>query len=434
MISRRGRWLLAGLAAMALLAALLAGLAWRQLQPERLTPLLLREASQALGLELRVREPAEYWLRPEPRLVLRGLSAHRPGEEAALLSAERAELSLPWATLRGHGLEITRVDLLKPRLDLPRLLAWLDARPPGEAPVRLPTLTRGLGMADASVVAPDWHIDALDIDMPGFRPGHPTRLDATGRLHAAGGRVLPFAVGLDGAAQWKDDALALALAALELQVRDGEDGATVAYRIALAGDAGIGGGRAWLESPHARLRADLPDRQAYARLELEPLRITHASGTTTLAHSAFTLDGSRAVPALDGQLHAEIDQSLRLQAHARMQQWPEAWPALPEPLAGNGGPFLAGLAYEGPLDLGAPMDLEVSHEQASLQARFLIADLIGWSLPASGSPLPPLSGRLQATSLQLGNTRLEGVSVVVHEPDGTEGNAADPVSDPDLTP
>jgi hypothetical protein len=117
---------------------------------------------------------------------------------------------------------------------------------------------------------------------------------------------------------------------------------------------------------------------------------------------------------------------LQLEADARMARWPESWPALPEPLASADGPYLAELAYQGPLDLGAPMDLDVTHDQAVLASRFVLPDLLAWSLPDTGSPLPPLAGRLQATALEFGNTRLEGVSVVMHA-------EADDATDPEDT-
>lgn len=422
-MSRRGRWLLAGLATALLLAALLAALAWRQMQPERLTPLLLRQASQALGLELRVREPAEYALRPEPRLLLRGLSAHRPGEEAPLLIAERVELSLPWATLRGVGLEITRIDLHQPRLDVPELLAWLDARPAGDGPMALPSFTRGLGVADATLAGGDWHVDGLDVALARFQPGQPTQLDASGRLHAAG-RLLPFSVDLAGTFDRTQQGLAAGLSALTLDVRDGESADAPAYRLATTGQAGFGSGGAWLDAPAARFTMTPSNPEAGIAIELRPLRVVHASGTTTLARGDFMSQAAAAMPALSGQVRARLADSLQFDAQARMQRWPDAWPALPDPLASAEGPFLAELDYDGPPDLGMPVDLVVRHEQALLESRFVLPELLAWSLPATGSPLPPLSGRLQAAGLVFGSTRLEGISVVVH-PDEDEASEVD---------
>lgn len=417
-MSRRGRWLLVGLAAAVLLAALLAAVAWRQLQPEQLTPLLLRQASQALGLELRVRDAGEYAFRPEPRLLWRGLSVHRPGEDAPLLLVERAELSLPWSTLRGRGLEISRVDLHQARLDLPQLLAWLQERPPGEDPVRLPTLTRGLALVDAQVVDREWRIDGLDVDLPRFEPGQPAQIDASGRLHAAG-RVLPFDAHIDGSAHWSDAGLALAMESLALSARDGEAADATAYRLTTAGDAGHAQGRWWLEAPDARLAIEPANPEAFIGLELRPLLISHDAGRTSIARSAFELVGARSVPPMHGHLQATLAQTLQFDADARLEAWPDAWPALPAPLASAPGPFSANLAYEGPLDLGAPMDVDVVHEQATLETRFVLARLLAWSLPATGSPLPPLSGRLRTRALEFGNVRLEGVVVIVDDPDDT---------------
>lgn len=429
-MSRRGRWLLAGLAAALLLAALLAVLAWRVMQPERLTPILLRQASQALGLELRVREPAEYALRPEPRLLLRGLSAHRPGEDAPLLTAERAELSLPWATLRGRALEITRIDLLQPRLDMSELLAWLQARPAGDGPARLPTFTRGLALVDGELAGGDWRIDGLDVELTRFEPGRPTQLDASGRLHAVG-RVLPFTIDLTGTLDAADDGVTLGLSPLMLVARDGEAADAVAYRLATTGEAGFGGGRAWLDAPEARIVIEPSNPEARLVVALQPLQLMHASGTTTLAPAEFASQAAAAVPALAGQVQARLADALQFDIRARMDQWPDAWPALPEPLASADGPFMAELAYDGPPDLGVPIDLDVVHGQAVLASRFVLPELLAWSLPAAGSPLPPLTGQLQAGELRFGNTRLEGVSVVIH--DDPEADAQDDAGD-DATP
>ncbi|TXK60533.1 AsmA family protein [Alkalisalibacterium limincola] len=421
-MSRRGRWLLAGLAAALLLAALLAALAWRQLQPAQLTPLLLRQASQALGLELRVREPGEYAFRPEPRLLWRGLSVHRPGQDAPLLVVENVELSVPWSTVRGRGLEISRVDLQQARLDLPRLTAWLQERPPGEGPVRLPTLTRGLSLVDAQVVDREWRIDGLDVDLPRFEPGRPTRIDASGRLHAAG-RVLPFDTHVDGSLRWSDAGLGLAMSSMALSARDGEAADATRYRLATAGDAGHAQGRWWLEAPDARVEIEPSTPDVFIGLDLQPLQISHGAGRTSIGRSAFELQGGRSVPPMQGHLQATLADTLQFEADARLEAWPEAWPALPTPIASVPGPFSAEVAYEGPLDLGAPMDVEVVHELATLESRLVLPRLLSWSLPATGSPLPPLSGSLRTRALAFGNVRLEGVVILVD--DAEEAGAAE---------
>src|SRR5690606_25319385 len=122
---RRWPWILGVLAGLALLAG------WwldRQLEPARLANTVLSRLGAAL--------------RPEPRLLLPGFQARVPGAAAPMFKAARVEVSLPWDTIwGGDDVVITRIELERPQLDLDALLAWLDSRPPSDAPFELPTLT-----------------------------------------------------------------------------------------------------------------------------------------------------------------------------------------------------------------------------------------------------------------------------------------------------
>ena len=194
-LSRRARvgWLaLLVLASLFLLVLLAAWWLARLLQPERLTPLLLAEAEKRLGLVLSVERPAEYALRPEPRLRLSGLSARRPGATSPLLTLQRLELSLPWSTLTGEGLVIHRLDLIGPVLDLPAIQDWLAQRPPGEATDQLPTLTEGMRIEDGRVLADGWRLEALNLSLPRLEAGRALTLTASGSLSLAEAAPWPW--------------------------------------------------------------------------------------------------------------------------------------------------------------------------------------------------------------------------------------------------
>ena len=97
-LSRRARrWLTVASVALALL---LIGAWWvnRQLEPNRLTALVLDRAGKSLNLDLLFSGTPDYALKPEPRLLIPGLSV-RGADGVEFLTATRAEISLPWSTI-----------------------------------------------------------------------------------------------------------------------------------------------------------------------------------------------------------------------------------------------------------------------------------------------------------------------------------------------
>ena len=85
-------WKIAAVAAV--LSALLAWWVNRQLEPSRLTALVLDRAGKSLQLDISFSGQPDYALRPEPRLRVPKLSVRAPGGKEFLF-AERAEISLP---------------------------------------------------------------------------------------------------------------------------------------------------------------------------------------------------------------------------------------------------------------------------------------------------------------------------------------------------
>src|SRR5690606_1773355 len=132
--------LVAGIALLLLLATAVHLL----LQPQRVAGFVLGALGDALGLEITARGSSEYDLRGTPGLVVHDVVARDPGAATPLRRARRVYVSAPWSTVRSRGaqLDITRIELDAPVLDLPALQHWLATRPPGES--RMPTLSDGL--------------------------------------------------------------------------------------------------------------------------------------------------------------------------------------------------------------------------------------------------------------------------------------------------
>jgi uncharacterized protein involved in outer membrane biogenesis len=177
---RRRSWLivLAVLATLVLLAIWLLG---RLLQPERLTPVLLNAIGAAAGLELRVSEPADYALRPEPRLRLHGVSASAPGSSEPLLEIGLLDIALPWQTLFGDEAVITAVYADNARVYLTPVRAWLDQREE-TAQATWPTLHDGLRISNSTLVGEGWQLRVATIDLPRFALDQQTTLTLAGNL------------------------------------------------------------------------------------------------------------------------------------------------------------------------------------------------------------------------------------------------------------
>lgn len=360
---------------LAVLAALLAFAAWwvdRQLEPTRLTATVLARAGAALGLELSIDGTPEYALRPEPRLVLPKLTVRQPGAAAPLLTADVAEVSLPWDTLLGgDSLVITRIALQRPALDLAALAAWQATRP--EAPFELPTLTNGLHVEDGRVIGGDWRLQSLQLELPELREGSPARIAASGVFTQA------------------------------TTIVDFDLTANLA-KAGLASDFAFAG--------KGRLRRDgldVPwDLASEGRLDA-------SAETTQLAIAALTLASKSPVPDLDAKGQASFGEATGIQLQGTLKQWPEGWPALPAPMAASTSPLAYTVAYEGAGDFSAPIALTVLRDQTRFEARFVLDQITSWLDAADAAPLPPLVGTLSTPSLEISGATLEGVNIQIEE-------------------
>lgn len=165
---------LAGIASAITLAALLA--LYLLLQPDRFTAMLKKQADDA-GLQLTLSSPASPTLFPRPALQLEGitLTASHAGPNAMpILLAANGRLVLPWRTLLGRQVVISRMQINSPRVDLGALQAWLMNLPPQSAsvPDEIPRIATGVRIRNGSVVQGnrEWLSD-VSLDTGRLAPG-----------------------------------------------------------------------------------------------------------------------------------------------------------------------------------------------------------------------------------------------------------------------
>ena len=371
---RRRRWpkVLGVLAGLAVIAAV-----WinAQLEPTRLASTVLGRAGESLQLKLSFEGTPDYAFRPEPRLVLPGFrAASLDGVE--FLSARRVEISLPWSTITGDADPvITRVELEAPVLDLPGLQKWLASRPP--TPFRLPTLRRGISVAEGTVRGRDWSLRALSLELPHLQEGDPAQLQAQGR-YFTGKDELPF------------------------KLR------------ALAATPGLS----------SALDLDLQLSLPAAATKAEPPRVVSVSllGRYAWADPKFTLEADKLgiaapspLPSFSAKGRFETAESANLAFDAVLGGWPQTWPKLPGSLASESEHLPVRITYAGKPDFSDALELSASRAGIELETAVRIPEMQRWLAADAASPFPPLQARLKAPALEFEGVKLEGVEVEIGE-------------------
>ena len=146
------------------------------LQPDRFTAMLKDQAREA-GLQLTLSSPASPTLFPRPALRLEGitLAASNAGPNAMpILLAANGQLALPWHTIFGRQVVISRLQIDSPRVDLDALQAWLMNLPPRSAtvPEQIPRIATGVRIRNGSVVQnnSEW-LSSVSLDTGRLMPG-----------------------------------------------------------------------------------------------------------------------------------------------------------------------------------------------------------------------------------------------------------------------
>lgn len=407
--ARLRRWLiLAGRAL--LLAILLLLLLAALLQTQAVRGLLLRQAGNALGLELAASHIA-LGLRGEVRLVLTDAVARACGDDAALLRARRIVVSLPWATLRSldDALILDRIELDAPRLHLPALQRWLASRPPsGET--RIPVIRRGLRLREGRIDNDDWRIEGLSIDLPRLQPMQPARLAVRGRYLApplSAQAALTLAV--DSPQALLDARITRIDSTGSLTLRG--EGWSLPAQVALSGPLQLGKDSALLRPVKLGIAARYRAGSTVAPFRLGlfgPMAFNEASWRFVPVTVVLAGDG----PVPDAQARGSVSVGKRLVLHldGALDAWPAAWPPLPLPA--SSAPLQFALDYKGAPDLADALALSLRREATRFDARLRLPQLQAWlDAGSQGSPLPPLAGTLSAPRVTLDGAALEGVEI-----------------------
>ena len=427
---RRRRWpvVLAIIAGLLLIVILVIA---HYLQPAQLTALVLDRASRALKLDLHTSGPGSYAWRPEPRLVLPGLSASVPGSVAPFFRSGQVELALPWSTLRGGDPVITRIVLKSPDLDLTALQHWLATRPPRTTPFKLPRLTKGLGIEDGLLRGDGWRIEHFDVALPMLTDGKPTTLDASGNL-LRGVMASKFKLTLAATPTGQGRGLRIEHARIALKA-DGElpsltaDGSMVstdAFALDLAGilqslpagwAASIDSSYVHGDTPFAiALNATLPSPKPATNAMQNPappenVQLRKFTLGDPSRQPVLTLAGAVATqtvpdgPALDAALRGQFS------------RWPNAWPALPEVLAATPAPLIFDAAYRGPKDFSAPIAYNAKRADSELHGQFRIADIKSWIASKFAALLPPIAAQLSTPRIDIAGMQLQGVRMEIRD-------------------
>lgn len=158
------------------------------LQPDRFTA-MLQEQAKEVGLQLTLSSPASPTLFPRPALQLEGITliATDTGSRDTnmpILLAANGRLVLPWHTLFGGPVVISRMQINSPRVDLDALQSWLMALPQKSTrvPGEIPRIATGVRIRNGSLVEgnSEWLSD-VSLDTGRLAPGQVFWINLSGK-------------------------------------------------------------------------------------------------------------------------------------------------------------------------------------------------------------------------------------------------------------
>lgn len=402
-MSRRRAVALVVIAALLLVA--LAVVRWAT-RAETVGSVLLDMAGDAVGLEIEADE-FDYRLRGTPEVVARGVVARAPGTQAPLFAAERVLLSVPWSTLRERGavVDVQRLELDAPVIDLPGLLRWWAGRPPGEGAA--PSFRDGIAVTGGRIEADGWRLESLDVDVPDFAIDAPLRAHVRGRYVAASLQA-PF-----------DLRVAMTRAAAEagIGIAGTMAPATLGWRLPtwlrLSSRLQAGDGRLALHGTTLSLRGRLHLQESvHPVVAGAAAEVLLAGGGVRAEPLALVLRGEGLLPRLRAGGVLVLQDGLSLALDGTIADWPQAWPALPAPLDSATAPMPIAIGYDGAPDLSAPLAVRLARGDARFEGRLHVGGIGGWlDQLARGTPLPPLQGTLRAPVLEIPGATLHGVEI-----------------------
>lgn len=149
----RLQWIVLAVGVMVLAALIaLAVHVYALLQPQRFTNLIERDLAGA-GINLEMQAPAKPALFPRPAVRMLGFSLTNAGSTTPILRASGATIVVPWRALLRGDVEIERVEVDTPRIDLDELKALLARLPSHRGPPRLPTILTGVHMSQGTLIS-----------------------------------------------------------------------------------------------------------------------------------------------------------------------------------------------------------------------------------------------------------------------------------------
>ncbi|WP_226469657.1 hypothetical protein [Luteimonas panaciterrae] len=389
------------------------------LQPDRVAGFTLSAIGNALGLEINAAGTNEYQLLGGPQLVVRNVTVREPGATTPLLRAQRVLVSVPWSTVRSRGekLDITRLELDAPILDVQALQHWLSTRPSGET--SLPTFSNGVQVDNGRVEGGDWRIEAFSLALPRLQPDRRIDARAGGRF---GTETLSLQFNLAVAMTRPASGAGVAVVGpITAQAKNWRLPARLRASGPLYFDDGV---------RIVPLRASLVARYESGDTRLpfafalnSPLR--YRDDVAALAPAGLALRGEGVVPNLDASGVAAYGKRMLLRFDGRLAAWPRAWPALPAPLNASQSPLGFSTRYLGAADLSDPAELHLQRDATRFDGRFRIPEITQWVAAATGTaaPLPPLSGHLTTPELVISGARLEGIEIELDDAEPKDAKA-----------
>lgn len=167
---------------------------------------------------------------------------------------------------------------------------------------------------------------------------------------------------------------------------------------------------------------------ALVREDDAPLPLAFSVGTVPrVREDGLTLDPLELdlrLPRADDPLalagSALLDPPRRLQLHlaGSMPRWPSAWPSMAT--GDDAAPVALAVTYDGAADGSGEATLELARGKATVHAQASIVALADWAGGETPrSPLPPLTGSLEAPRIDLDGVQLIGVRASLRADDTT---------------
>ncbi len=329
-----------------LLLTIVAAIHW--IDEARIAGFVLDRASAVTGLDWRIEGEPELRWRPQPWLALPRLQI-RDEAGRTLLRAQRVEVSLPWATLRGESLHIKALRIDAPEVDFDAVLAWWKQQPDtGE--LRLPTID-GLIIEHGRLRAGAVTLDDLHFALPRFAIGEAFSIQASGRV-------------------------------VTLSPTQAEP-----FHLSLA---------------------------VQATAQPDPLRLQDLQ---------LKLSGTGPVPVLSANGHLQL-RPWSLELDGELAAWPQAWPALPSPLADRTEPLGFRLSQSGESARMAQTQVQLHRDDVQLDVHGVPDALIAWLDDPAAPELPPLLGTATLPIVELDGVRLENVHVEIEDIDPANEQSA----------